>query len=133
MSPERIAVWRAVQRLGEATVQQVTVAAGIKRSTTHHHLHALTKSGHLTRTLPYDGRGKPSHRYTATAEPVPTFTAVDAVREVLAAGPVTGFKEVVRRSGYCDHSVAIALGRIAVRQRIGQASAPTVYRLREGA
>lgn len=135
MTRAQHAVWCALRDAGPSIVIDVARASGACRSTTAAHLAALVAAGHAERRL-LPGRGKRPHVYVATTEPVvdpEPLRSIDAVRQVLADGPVTGFREVVRRAGYCDHSVSRALSVVAVRERIGQRDAPTVYRLREGA
>lgn len=134
MTPQQCALWRVLRALGPATVLDVARAAGMSRSMTAAHLAALVAAGHAERR-PLPGRGKRPFVYLATTEPVvepEPLRAIDAVRQVLAAGPVTGRSEVVRRAGFCDHSVSRALAVVAICKRIGQRGPPT-YRLREGA
>lgn len=109
----------------------VARVAGIGRAQAHEHLVALLEAGHVERHL-LPGRGKRPHVYVATTAPPAPLFAVDAVRQVLAAGPVTGRDVIARRAGFNPTSVGLALAKIATRERLGH-NTPTTYRLREGA
>lgn len=137
MTRAQHAVWAALRDAGPSTVDALAARTGAARQTAHEHLLALWRAGHVDRTgggVVGTGKGRAAHVYVATTEPVvaPPMLAIDAVRQVLAAGPVTGRAEIARRAGFCDHSVSAALSSIAICKRVGQRGPPT-YRLREGA
>lgn len=135
MSPQQCAVWRVLRDLGPSIVVDVARVAGIGRATAHTHLQALLSAGHVERR-PLPGRGKCPYVYTATTQPRPTLRAVDAVRQVLADGPVEGLQEVARRAGYTASVVSIILQRVAtIQRRRGpfRGGRTSIYRLREGA
>lgn len=129
MSAARHAVWTALRDAGPSTTDDLTAKTGAARQTVHGHLVALWRAGCVARSE------RRPHVYTAVSEPVvepEPLRSIDAVRQVLAAGPVTGRAEVARRAGFNAHSVSQALAQIATRERVGH-NTPTTYRLREGA